>query len=446
MLLSCALSASVLPAIAQGQTPEQAPALQPAVPSLAASASAQKSSLAVEPNPRKNQVSPAATGQGSITEDELKQLLVGKPFYLRGGYLDNTLEFDEHGKLSGHSPAGSYTLNEIQINKVRLTKHKVELYGARFGLHFVGQLAYEDPATAADRVRITPKKKIVKITIDREMVVKPKREKVPKRAKEKFSKDRDKETDLKREPELQAALKPATDTSTAPQPPPATDETELSEADQLQASIAATSIAERPTDAKSVTTTTSPAHAAKTLKEALAKIFASGLDAQMVTTLPEYWQLYWKAVEAKTDYRPTMQGIYRQSAVDKKAHLLTQFEPDSNEFAQAAGVAGMALYHTIVQADGKAGQIVIGRPIGFGLDENAIAAIRKAQFEPAIKDGKPVPVLLDLVVQFRIFSKRTMVHDTKTEAVKPEKKPLPGPYTLQQMSTTSTSANPPQQQ
>ena len=77
--------------------------------------------------------------------------------------------------------------------------------------------------------------------------------------------------------------------------------------------------------------------------------------------------------------------------------LLTKFEPDSNEFAQASGVAGMALYHAVIGPDGKAAEVAVARPIGFGLDENAVAAIRKASFQPAIKDGKPVPVLLDLV-------------------------------------------------
>ena len=76
----------------------------------------------------------------------------------------------------------------------------------------------------------------------------------------------------------------------------------------------------------------------------------------------------------------------------------------------------MALYHVVVGADGKPGEIAVARPIGFGLDENAVASIRKASFSPAMKDGKPVPVLLDLVVQFRIYSKRTSVMGTPEHA------------------------------
>ena len=134
--------------------------------------------------------------------------------------------------------------------------------------------------------------------------------------------------------------------------------------------------------------------------------------------------------ELEGDYRPADPGIYRQNTVDKKARLISNFEPDSNEFAQAAGVAGMALYHTVVGADGKAGEIAVGRPIGFGLDENAVAAIRKASFQPAVKDGKPVPVLLDLVVQFRIFNKRTGVVSPPEASDKPAEPVLPGPYSL----------------
>ena len=47
----------------------------------------------------------------------------------------------------------------------------------RYGLHFLGAQANEDPTKAVDRVRITPKKKVVKITIDRELVVIPKKKK-----------------------------------------------------------------------------------------------------------------------------------------------------------------------------------------------------------------------------------------------------------------------------
>jgi len=66
----------------------------------------------------------------------------------------------------------------------------------------------------------------------------------------------------------------------------------------------------------------------------------------MIAAMPDFWKLYYQAVAARTDYRPKDPTVLRQSTVDKKAVLVTRFEPESNDFAQASGVAGMALYHT----------------------------------------------------------------------------------------------------
>jgi hypothetical protein len=297
------------------------------------------------------------------------------------------------------------------------------LWKARYGLHFLGQVASEDTSSAFDRVRITPNKKVVKITIDREMVVKLKKDKEAATGNEKSEKER-KFWHVKR------ADTPSAEQAQAPAPKAAPEPEVMSEADQLKASIAATPVEERPADPKSVTTTTSSAHASKMLKDAIDNIFAVGLDERMMASLPDFWKLYYQAVATKADYRPKDPAVLRQNRVDQKARLLTAFEPDSNEFAQANGVAGPALYHAVVGPDGKSAEIVAGRPIGFGLDENAVAAIRKAKFSPALKDGKPVPVLLDLVVQFRILSKRTAVHAEPEPAEKPAKPVLPGPYSV----------------
>ncbi len=422
------------------------------------------------PTPAGSQSAPAASQKApssepnEITEDEIKTLLVGKELFLRGGYLDNDLGYNENGVLVGHSTQASYTLSAIQIDKIHLTKHKLELEGQRFGLHFLGALPYEDPTKAVDRVNITPKKKVVKITIDRELVVKP---------KEKKEKEKGKAS--KPAPKAAAAPAPASSpapTSAAPAPPaPASASTappaaapaqaspsappasataataaapasspappsavpappeESTDAAGAQAEIAAAPPAERPADAKSVTTTTSQAHSNKLLRDALGNVFSQGFDSRMMDAMPEFWKLYYAAAAAKTDYQPADSTVLRQSMVDKKARLVSTFEPASNQYAQDHGVAGICLYHVVIGADGKPGEIAVGRPIGFGLDENAVDAIRKATFEPAIKDSKPVPVLLNLVVEFRIYSQRTAVTANPTQ--QPPESSLPGPYSIQ---------------
>jgi hypothetical protein len=455
----------------QNQTPAAAPQA-PAAAQTPATPAAQNPP-AGSANPSVGRAKPNTVPEQGITEEQIKQMLIGKELYLRGGYLDDTLAFNEHGKLIGHSAQGSYTLCGVEIDKVRLTKHKVELEGARYGLHFLGALPYEDPTKAVDRVRITPKKKVLKITIDRELVVK---------AKEKKEKEKKPQAAAKpgapaaapastpapavssapaaaaenasaapsapaasasgesasTAPAAPSASAPAENASTSPSTPasseaassqPAGAQPEEPDTDEAQKEIAAASPEERPADPNSVTATTSPAHAAQVLKDALDQVFSVGLDDRMMAAMPDFWKLYYQAAAAHKDFRPADPAVLRQNTVDTKARLLTTFEPASNEFAQASGVAGMALYHAVIGPDGRPAEIAVARPIGFGLDESAVEAISKAQFAPAVKDGKPVPVLLDLVVQFRIYSKRTNVGGAE-QANKPQEPALPGPYSV----------------
>jgi TonB family protein len=355
-----------------------------------------------------------------MTEDQLRQMLVGKPLFLRGGYLDNTLTFSENGDLLTGSARGSYTLCGVEIERVRLTTHKVELTGSRYGLHFLGALASEDASKAVDRVNITPQKKELKITIDRELTETPK--------------TMQKALNFKLWPgwlEKEPASKPAG--AGKPKPPAAAAPARTEGA---ETSGQPGGHGDESADPRSVTTTLSPAHATHVLEGALSRIFAPGIDAELIAAMPEFWKLYYQAAAAKTDYRPGDPSVLRQNRVDRKARLVASFQPQSDEYAQANAVAGTAMYHAVIGADGKAAEIAVGRPIGFGLDENAVAAIRKASFEPAMKDGKPVPVLLDLVVEFRIYSNRTAVAEKpgsaeQPEAAQPVAPSLPGPYSVQ---------------
>lgn len=56
----------------------------------------------------------------------------------------------------------------------------------------------------------------------------------------------------------------------------------------------------------------------------------------------------------------------------------------------------------IIGADGRAVEITILSPLGYGLDEAAIKAIRQWVFEPAKQDGKPVSFEAKTEVTFRL--------------------------------------------
>jgi hypothetical protein len=383
--------------------------LAPVAMGMRAQQPATPSSLAEQTSPAPE--APFATAQSpvsaTITEDELRRELVGKDLFLRGNYLDNTLAFDEHGALIGPSPQGSFTLCGIRIDKVHLLKRKVELEGTRYGLHFLDALASEDPAMNVERINITPKKKTVRISIARELVVKPKRIKSKKKG-------------------APPAAKPAAAQGTA-----AAAGAESGRSGTAGAEVAANPPAEEFAGAKRAAITHSQAHADQVLKTAIGNVFAQGLDARAMAAMPSYWKPYYQDAFGKTASWPNDPSVLRQSAVDERARILKVPEPASNQFAQDHGVAGVAEYRVVVGADGKAREIAVERPIGLGLDENAVAAIQNAVFAPAIKGGKPVPVALDATIEFRIYSKRTATESKPATERTPEAPVLPGPYSVE---------------
>jgi len=63
------------------------------------------------------------------------------------------------------------------------------------------------------------------------------------------------------------------------------------------------------------------------------------------------------------------------------------------------------LISLIVDALGNPQSVIVKRPLGMGLDEKAIEAVKQWKFKPAIdqKTGKPVPVQISVEVNFRLF-------------------------------------------
>jgi len=56
----------------------------------------------------------------------------------------------------------------------------------------------------------------------------------------------------------------------------------------------------------------------------------------------------------------------------------------------------------VVEPDGRPTHLRIMRSLGMGLDEKALEAVRTWRFEPGMKEGRAVPVLMEVEVDFRI--------------------------------------------
>ena len=78
-------------------------------------------------------------------------------------------------------------------------------------------------------------------------------------------------------------------------------------------------------------------------------------------------------------------------------------DPSYNPIARSAGYQGKTVLWLIVDANGLPKDVKVSRPVGLGLDEEAVRAVESWKFAPAMKDGSPVPVMINVEVNFRLY-------------------------------------------
>src|SRR3984957_122012 len=78
-------------------------------------------------------------------------------------------------------------------------------------------------------------------------------------------------------------------------------------------------------------------------------------------------------------------------------------DPEYSEEARKAKYQGTCVLWLVVGPDGRARDIRVARTLGLGLDEKAMEAVKTWKFEPAMKDGKPVAVQINVEVTFRLY-------------------------------------------
>ena len=337
--------------------------------------------------------------QPASTPEALSAELVGRTFYLRGFYQDDKLEFATDGKPVGSPQRGSFALSAVEIDKVKFTKHSMEIEAHRVGLHFFGALPYEDDTKPFERIKVDPKK-TMSIEVDR-LVIEPEKKKKKKDEKkdEKDEKDEKADKDKKDEKDI------------APKAEDANHEAAVKAALALLATAPGGATASATAGAPPA-----PDHDPRVsflqLSKTLNVIFAPGLDESVIATLPTYWQNYFATKEGKARTERVDASALRPGGDVKPPRLLTVIDPASNDYAQKNNIAGMVFLHVVVDENGRPGNVTIVRPIGFGLDERAVEAVQHAQFRAGTLNGKPVSELVNLQVTFRIYSNRTRPNGT----------------------------------
>lgn len=77
-------------------------------------------------------------------------------------------------------------------------------------------------------------------------------------------------------------------------------------------------------------------------------------------------------------------------------------DPDYTRKARKAKLEGRVLLLCIVDESGRVQQILVVKSLGLGLDKEAIRAVQNWRFRPARRKGKPVPVYMNIEINFRL--------------------------------------------
>jgi TonB family protein len=78
-------------------------------------------------------------------------------------------------------------------------------------------------------------------------------------------------------------------------------------------------------------------------------------------------------------------------------------DPEYSQEARQAKYQGTVLLWVVVGPDGRPRDVKVSRSLGMGLDQKAVDAVRKWRFEPALKDGVPVAVQVNVEVNFHLY-------------------------------------------
>jgi TonB family protein len=143
-------------------------------------------------------------------------------------------------------------------------------------------------------------------------------------------------------------------------------------------------------------------HDTDTVKAAMNSVFLA--DESMSDIVPDFWRGYFEEREGgvrKSEY-PGIVYTIKRGEVSPPRRTSGQ-EPEFSEDARVAKYQGTMILSVVVDPSGAVTNVEVVTPIGLGLDEKGVEAVRGWKFEPAMKDGQAVPVKIVVEVTFHLY-------------------------------------------
>src|SRR5260370_35782993 len=133
----------------------------------------------------------------------------------------------------------------------------------------------------------------------------------------------------------------------------------------------------------------------------LEKIILTRKD-DLNTLVPDAWRA--------ADFDPTAHEItkVKRDAASENENVsapkvIHAPDPDYSSEARRAGFQGDLLLEIVVDEKGNVARIRLTRCLGMGLDEQAVQAVSQWKFDPAMRNGQPVAVQLNVEVNFHLY-------------------------------------------
>ena len=100
--------------------------------------------------------------------------------------------------------------------------------------------------------------------------------------------------------------------------------------------------------------------------------------------------------------KPGINDIFKGSEVTKKARVTKRPEPGYTAAAEDNRVEGKVVIRCVFASNGQVMHIHVIKGLPDGLTERAVEAAEKIRFKPAIKDGHPVSMWVELQYNFHL--------------------------------------------
>jgi len=96
-------------------------------------------------------------------------------------------------------------------------------------------------------------------------------------------------------------------------------------------------------------------------------------------------------------------GVYHVGGGVSAPKLIDYPQPEFPEEERKTKHEGVVVLEVIVGADGRVKDLQVTRSLSASFDEKAMEAVKTWRFEPSMKDGRPVPVVVNVNVNFRLY-------------------------------------------